>query len=260
VRPLKPWPYPSGGAVKLFVFAGHRNMEGERAFVQDLKATPGKAALLKDDPRIAFRYSLGGGFKVSDGWEPLGPAGPYDTFGPELSFAAAFAKKSADRLAVAKFTDSGSQILDWTPEGGGTKGRDRHEAFVAFVREAQKDLKGRGHAAALGAVLYHLGENDLSFGPYRHAAAERLGALVAGTRRELGLPNLKWIVSRQPPAEGGPEAAAKLDSALTKLDAADPHLVVLPPFAPPDQPEKIVLTAPGVVALGEALADAALKR
>ncbi len=259
-RPLKPWPYPNGCAVKLYVLAGHRNMEGERAFVQDLKALPAKAALLRDDPRIAFRYDLGGGFKVSDGWEPLGPAGPYDTFGPELSFAAAFAKKSPDRIAIAKFTDSGSQIVDWTPEGSEAKGRNRHAAFVSFVREAQKDLKSRGHPVALAGVLYHLGENDLSFGPYRNAAAARLGDLVAGTRRDLGLPDLKWIVSRQPPADGGPDAAAKLDAALAKLGAADPHLVVLPPFVPSGQPEKIVLTTPGVVALGEALAEAVQKR
>ena len=81
-RPLAPWPYEPGSAVSLFVLAGHRNMEGERAFVQDLKQVKGKQALRKDNPKIAFRYVLGGGYKVSDDWEPLGPAGFYDTFGP----------------------------------------------------------------------------------------------------------------------------------------------------------------------------------
>ena len=32
------WPYEKGSKVKLFVLAGHRNMEGERAFVQELEA------------------------------------------------------------------------------------------------------------------------------------------------------------------------------------------------------------------------------
>ena len=36
-RPLKQWPYKKGSKIKLFVLAGHRNMEGERAFVQELK-------------------------------------------------------------------------------------------------------------------------------------------------------------------------------------------------------------------------------
>ena len=36
-RPLKAWPYEKGSAVKLFVLAGHRNMEGERALRRNSK-------------------------------------------------------------------------------------------------------------------------------------------------------------------------------------------------------------------------------
>ncbi len=72
--------------MKLFVLAGHRNMEGERAFTQDLEALKEHESLANDNDMIAFKYSLGGGYKISNGWEPLGPAGFYDTFGPELSF------------------------------------------------------------------------------------------------------------------------------------------------------------------------------
>ena len=62
-------------------------MEGERAFAQELKTLEGKAALLKDNPKIAYKYNLGGGYKTSNGWEPLGLTGYYDTFGPEPSLA-----------------------------------------------------------------------------------------------------------------------------------------------------------------------------
>ncbi len=78
-RPLATWPYASGSPVKLFVLAGHRNMEGERAFVEDLQTLSGQAELAEDNPRIAFRYSLGGGFRVSrDGspWVRPGPTRP----------------------------------------------------------------------------------------------------------------------------------------------------------------------------------------
>ena len=37
-RPLEDWPYPEGSRVRLYILAGHRNMEGERAFVQELPA------------------------------------------------------------------------------------------------------------------------------------------------------------------------------------------------------------------------------
>ena len=72
-RPLEKWPYRKGESVKLFVLAGHRNMEGERAFIQELKGQ--QPDLLKDDSSIAFKYSLGGGYAKSKGWEPLGLTG-----------------------------------------------------------------------------------------------------------------------------------------------------------------------------------------
>ena len=56
-RPLKAWPYEKGSAVKLFVLAGHRNMEGERAFAQELKALPGQETLADDNGKISFKYS-----------------------------------------------------------------------------------------------------------------------------------------------------------------------------------------------------------
>ncbi len=121
-RPLDEWPYKEGSKVNLFILAGHRNMEGERAFVQNLQQL--EPSLLNDDGDIAYKYSLGGGVKVSDGWEPLGPAGPYDTFGPELSFAQSLKEAGTSNIAIAKFTHSGSQIIDWTPEGSMAKTRN----------------------------------------------------------------------------------------------------------------------------------------
>ena len=85
-RPLKVWPYAKGSTVKLFILAGHRNMEGERAFTQELKALRGQEALADDNGRIAFKYSIGGGYKTSNGWEPLGPAGYYGTFGRTCAY------------------------------------------------------------------------------------------------------------------------------------------------------------------------------
>ena len=59
-------------------------MEGERAFEQELRTLKGKQAILEDNPRIAYKYNLGGGYHVSKGWEPLGLTGYYDTCsGPE---------------------------------------------------------------------------------------------------------------------------------------------------------------------------------
>ncbi len=143
-RPLKEWPYKKGSTVRLFVLAGHRNMEGERGFRQDLETLPGTKALANDDKRIAFKYSIGGGYKTSNGWEPLGPAGFYDTFGPELSFGKTLQEKIPDNIAIAKFTHSGSQINDWTPEGTDAEDRNLYPQFIAFIQESLKELHAKG--------------------------------------------------------------------------------------------------------------------
>lgn len=254
-RPLATWPYAKGSKVRLFVLAGHRNMEGERAFVQDL----GQSALRKDNPAVAFRYSLGGGYKVAVGWEPLGPAGCYDTFGPELSFGKRLTSKGERNLAIAKFTHSGTQIIDWTPEGSEAPSRNVYAHFVAFVREAVKDLAERGHEVELAGVFYHLGENDMSFGPYRKQAAARLASIVKKSREDLGLPKLKWFVSQQRPTDDESVNGIDVTADLAKVAAADADMVLVNAFDLPGQQQKLVITTPGIVALGELLADRYLK-
>ena len=137
---MKRWPYSRTKEVDLWILAGHRNMEGERAFVQDLASIEGGNALSRPQ-RIPYRYSTGGGVHASTGWEPLAPAGLYDTFGPEVSFGARL--RRIDRrtpIAIAKFTHSGSQIIDWTPEGSVAKERNLYPAF----RRIRPRVDGRG--------------------------------------------------------------------------------------------------------------------
>ena len=253
-RPLKKWPYKKGSKVKLFVLAGHRNMEGERAFVQELKELKGKWDLLKDNPKIAYKYHLGGGYKVSQGWEPLGLTGYYDTFGPELSFAHTLQGKVAGNIAIAKFTHSGSQIIDWTPEGSMAKSRHLYPKFISFIKEAVKELESKGHEVELAGIFYHLGENDMSFHPYRKEAAKRVQTIITQSRKDLGQPKLKWYVSQQPPTDV--ERLNNLDvvADMAKAAAADSGFIHLKAFNLPPQEKKLVITTEGIVQLGEVIA------
>ncbi len=253
-RPLKTWPYAQGSKVKMFVLAGHRNMEGERAFVQDLKALR-LASLRKDDHKIAFKYNLGGDYKVSEGWEPLGPAGCYDTFGPELSFGGRLKKNLNENFAIAKFTHSGTQIIDWTPEGSEATSRHLYPRFLAFVRDAMQELTDKGHDVELAGVFYHLGENDMSFAPYRKQAVPRLASLVNQSRADLDLPSLKWFVSQQPPTDHESVNGIDVTADLAKLAAADPNLIHIKAFNLPGREQNLVITTEGIVALGRWLAD-----
>jgi len=253
-RPLKRWPYRKGEKIKLFVMAGHRNMEGERAFEADLSEVRGKKALTRDDGSIAFRYSAGGGFKVSDGWEPLGPAGAHGTFGPELSFAAALKRGRVGPFAIAKFTHGGSQTIDWTPEGSKAPTRNLYPAFLDFVRSSVAQLEAQGHEVELAGVFYHLSENDTAWWPFRKAQSSRLGQVVAALRKDLALPELVWFVSQQKPASFGDLDKFDAVKAIEAAAEADPHLMHLKCLDLPGAAAKLVMGARGVIELGERLA------
>jgi len=259
-RPLKAWPYAKGSQVKLFVLAGHRNMEGERAFVQDLAGDADNASLLKDDPNIAFKYSLGGEYKVSNGWEPLGPAGFYDTFGPELSFGATLRGAGVGNVAIAKFTHSGSQIIDWTPDGSVAESRNLYPAFLSFIRDATQDLKDKGHDVKIAGIFYHLGENDMSWGPFRQGAPQRLMSLVTQSRVDLSMPDLKWYVSQQPPTDDKRVNKIDVTTELERVVASDTNLIHIKAFDLPEQKKKLVIDTRGIVWLGEKIANRYLNR
>jgi len=251
-RLLKQWPYDKGTKVRLFVLAGHRNMEGETAFVQDL--TRFRNDLMKDNGSIAFKYSIGGGYKKSAGWEPLGPAGYYDTFGPELSFAATLQPQLAN-IAIAKFTHSGSQMNDWTPEGSLAKTRNLYPSFVRFIKESIKELQDKGHDVELAGIFYHVGENDMSMPPYRKEAAKLLQSTIQQSRIDLNMPELNWFVSQQPPTDHESVNSIDVTSDIEKLATTVPHVIHIKAFDLPPQPKKIVLNTEGIIRLGELLAE-----
>ena len=255
-RKLAKWPYQKGEAVTLFVLAGHRNMEGERAFSQELG--PELRPLAGDNGSVAFRYSVGGGYRRSTDWEPLGPVGFYDTFGPELVFGKVLSERTQKKIAVAKFTHSGSQLVDWTPDGSEVAERHVYPAFISFVRAAVVDLEDRGHEVSLAGIFYHLGENETSMPPYRRQMSKWLAALIRGSRSDLGVPELPWVVSQQEPTNhksvNGIDVVAEI-SALAEVDAYTTHLPILD-F--PRQRERLVLDTRGVLHLGKRLAEAYL--
>jgi len=252
-RPLDVWPYEPGSKVKLFVMAGHRNMEGERAFIQELALLDEE--LLHDNDAIAFKYELGGGFKTSDGWEPLGPAGYYDTFGPELSFGRALQAELDDNIAIAKFTHSGSQIIDWTPEGSMAEDRMLYQRFIAFIEESVDELEDRGHEVELTGIFYHVGENDMSFNPYRNDAPERLQSLINQSREDLASPTLEWYVSQQLPTDDEQVNAIDVVAGIEQIASTDPDMILIQAFDLPEQEKKLVLDTAGVLRLGELIAE-----
>ena len=122
-----------------------------------------------------------------------------------------------------------------------------------------QELTDRGQEVELAGILYHIGENDMSWGPFRRGAAERMQTLVNASRESLDLPELKWFVSQQPPTDDKQVNEIDVTSMIAEVAAADPHLFHVKAFDLPPQEKKLVLDTPGVIALGEELAKSWLK-
>ena len=225
--------------------------------MQELAKNKDYVQLRNDRQDIAFCYDVGAGFKMSAGYEPLGPIGLYDTFGPELSFGAALEKK-LDNVAIAKFTHSGSQIIDWTPKGSFTKSRNLYQRFLGFITRAIGELQAKGHEVQLAGIFYHVGENDMSFGPYRRGAAKRIESLVAGLRKDLNMPGLRWFLTQQEPTDHKRVNTTDVVAQVAAIAKNDPHLFHWKMFDLPGR-ERLVIRTPGIVELGERMAQRYLK-
>jgi hypothetical protein len=167
--------------------------------------------------------------------------------------------KAVGNIAIAKFTHSGSQINDWTPEGTMAKERNLYPQFISFIRESMRELEAKGHQVELAGIFYHVGENDMSFGPYRNQAAGWLQKIISQSRVDLQNPKLKWFVSQQPPTDSKGLNSIDVTAKLGELATADPAFIHVKAFQLPKQAEQLVITAPGIVQLGELLTHAYLE-
>ena len=257
-RKLENWPFDSGKTIKLFVLAGHRNMEGERAFIQNLKPL-GKMDLAKENPSIVYKYSLGGGYKISEGWEPMGDADYYGSFGPELSFSHELQKANIENIAILKYTHSGSQIIDWTPNGSEAPTRNIFFPFIESIKKSILELESKGHRVSLEGIFYHIGENDMSYTPFRKAAAKNIKELIRGSRKELDLPQLRWYVSQQPPTDHKNVNSFNVTNSISKVLEEETNVFHIKAFSLPTQEKRLVIDTPGILRLGELLAESYLR-
>jgi len=251
-------PLAKKGRVRLFVLAGQRNMEGEDSFVSRIPQVPGFEALAKAQDDVIFRYSLGGGSKVSRTWEPLGPVDYLGNFGPELSFGARLRKSlgAQDGIAIVKFTHSGAQSPDWAPQGSPEARRNLYPRFTAFIRDAMEDLTRQGYVCTLEGVFWHTRENDTYFEPYLRNYAASMQKLIAQVRLDFKQPALPWFISEQHPGAIWKNMDA-INSTLRTLAQSEKEVFVIPTSHLPH--ERLHFGTKGTLLLGEELANAYLE-
>jgi hypothetical protein len=168
-------------------------------------------------------------------------------------------EKLSGDMAIAKFTHSGSQIIDWTPEGSMAKDRHLYPDFLSFVKKSIEELEAKGNEVELSGIFYHVGENDMSFHPYRKEAAGRIKDIVEQSRKDLGLPKLRWFLSQQPPIDVERLNSLDVMGDVAKLANADPHVIHVKALDLPPQEKRLVIRADGILALGELIAQSYLE-
>ena len=136
--------------------------------------------------------------------------------------------------------------------------RHLYPKFISFIKEAVKELESKVHEVELASIFYHLGENDMSFHPYRKGAAKRVQTIIAQSRKDLGQPMLKWYVSQQPPTDDKSVNNIDVVANIAMAAAADPTLIHLKAFNLPPQEKKLVISTAGIVELGEFIAKSYL--
>ncbi|MCP3858503.1 MAG: sialate O-acetylesterase, partial [Phycisphaeraceae bacterium] len=149
----------------------------------------------------------------------------------------------------------GSQIVDWTPEGSVAKERNLYPAFREFVLDSMNAVREAGARPRLAGVIYHVGENDMSFHPFRREAADRLGKTISALRADLREPELRWFISQQPPTDDERVNSVDVVADLAALAADDPNIHHRLVTGLPTQPKQLVIDTAGIVRLGELWAD-----
>ena len=248
-------PQSKKGRIRVFVLAGQRTMEGEDAFVAQIPQIPGFAQFSKPRNDILFSYSLGGGIQSSRAWEPLGPVDELGNFGPELSLGAHLRTTLSpqDSIAVVKFTHSGAQAPDWSPNGTPETHRDLYPKFSKFIGEAMSDLARQGYESTLEGVFWHTGENDTYFTPYQRKYADGMRRLIAQVRLDFKNQNLQWFISEQHPAAIW-KNVADINGALRTLARTEAGVFMVPTSHLPY--ERTHFGTQGTLLLGEEYAKA----
>lgn len=179
-------------------------------------------------------------------------------FGPELSFGARL-RKSIDGnggLAIVKFTHSGAQGPDWFPRGSPETQRNLYPKFIAFLRDAVQYLTREGYDCTMEGVIWHTGENDTYFGPYRQKHGAWMKYLIAQVRLDLKQPTLPWFISGQHPQAIWKNIDA-MNTSLKTMAQSEKQVFLIPTAQLPDA--RLHFGTQGTLRLGEEMAEAYLQ-
>jgi hypothetical protein len=141
------------------------------------------------------------------------------------------------------------------PEGSEESHRDLYVKWIDGIRRCREDLIERGYECDVPAIFWHCGENDRALDWMAKKYAERLKRFIDATRRDLKLPDLKWIITEQPilpRSFAGKRKLHDVNQDLEALAAVDPNIRFVKTAHLPHR--LVLLGTQGVLMLGDEMA------
>lgn len=136
---------------------------------------------------------------------------PWETprLGPELTLAQHLGPAFPDRKVVlAKHAIGGTSLLDWAPQWDSTQAAITGNQWAGPMYEhalAMADSMAAAEPVQFAAIFWMQGERDARFAEVGAAYYSRLDTLIAAFRRDLGTPDIPFIMGRvNAPAERYP--------------------------------------------------------
>lgn len=232
----------SPSELQIFLLAGQSNMAG-RGVVEAQDRVP--------NPRVMTLTRTMHWVRAVD---PIHYDKPSAGVGPGRSFGLALAAREPNvRIVLVPAAVGGSPISSWEP-GALDPATQTHpyDDAIARARVAMRD--GR-----LRAILWHQGESDAT--PERSVRyAERLRALIARFRTDLGEPELPFIIGQLGQFPGRPwsDEVRRVDSAHRAIAATMPNVAFVSSEGLRDKGDTLHFDAASARVLGQRYAAAYL--
>ena len=211
-RDRQRWPGQVGSEVNLFILPGIATWRANGHSCRRGQAWPSR--LLKDNPGIAFKYSL---VWLSQIRRPgaVGQVG-ITTHSGRSRVSPGITGQAFGQCGHCQVHPQRFQIIDGRRKAAWP---GRVISTLEFVKFIQQSIRELSRTRRLTGIVYHLGENDMSI------PTEKSRRAVADDHRaepkDLGQPELKWFVSQQPPTDEKGVNRIDVVADMEKVAAAD---------------------------------------
>ena len=180
-------------------------------------------------------------------------------FGPEITLARSLTQSGIEALAVFKIGYFGTSLAeDWNSES--VHGNQLYKTFQHRLLTAIHDFESSKGPTKIIGLFWIQGETDARIENHARSYERNLRNFIKSFRNDTHLPNLPIAIARIGPSPDRIHTFYKLvRGAQEKVAETTPFTTWIDTDDLPRDSDNIHLLAPGVISLGERLAEAFLK-